>query len=405
MPIDGKDVRLFRAGMLANILSNKGFQVTWWNADFYHQKKVKRNLPEKEFLISNSLRIIALDSIGYSKSISIKRLIDHSQLANQFEVIAPIKDKPDIILCAFPTIDLCSKVVQYGIKNRVPVIIDIRDIWPDIFLERIFPNAPNWIGEKLLYFFNKKVEKSFNKAYSLVSVSAPMLNWGARKLITIKDNKVFPFGYYSNELSPSDNQKVAKELDKFGIFDVQCKMRICLFATLNNSFDIETIIRSAKNFKKTEVQFVICGSGEQLESYRELSSDIDNIFFPGWVNQDQITFIMDNSSVGLAPYINSVGFKYNLTNKPIEYMSKGLVILTCLKGYLKDLLVKSKCGFYYEQGSDSDLTRLIQTLLSDPIMLNSLRKNSKDLFNNQFNADHIYNEMINYFKKVAREYK
>ena len=41
--------------------------------------------------------------------------------------------KPDIIVVSLPTIEFSYEACRYGEKNNVPVIVDVRDLWPDSF--------------------------------------------------------------------------------------------------------------------------------------------------------------------------------------------------------------------------------------------------------------------------------
>ena len=46
---------------------------------------------------------------------------------------------PDLILSSIPTSELSLEATKLGKKNNIPVILDIRDLWPDVFLD-VLPN-------------------------------------------------------------------------------------------------------------------------------------------------------------------------------------------------------------------------------------------------------------------------
>ena len=48
--------------------------------------------------------------------------------------------KPDIILSSLPTLKLSLSAVEYGKKMNIPLVLDMRDMWPDVFLDYI----PSW---------------------------------------------------------------------------------------------------------------------------------------------------------------------------------------------------------------------------------------------------------------------
>ena len=119
LPTDGKNVRLFRTGIFANFLSQNNHQVTWWSSVFDHQNKRHRSLNEEPTQINDNLKLIALQSDGYTKNISFQRIKDHRQIANNFIKIAEKEQKPDVILSSFPTIELCTVAIKFAKTNNI----------------------------------------------------------------------------------------------------------------------------------------------------------------------------------------------------------------------------------------------------------------------------------------------
>ena len=77
--IDQDDLRPMRGMNLADKLSEKGNNVTLISSLFNHQKKMHRSLKYvgKKTHIKENLALILLDSPGYKKNISIRRIYDH----------------------------------------------------------------------------------------------------------------------------------------------------------------------------------------------------------------------------------------------------------------------------------------------------------------------------------------
>jgi len=81
-----------------------------------------------------------LYSLKYKKNVSIERIINHHILAYKFSKLAELEVQPDVVLCSYPTIELSLVATKYGKRKNVPVIIDVRDLWPDNFLDMV----PMW---------------------------------------------------------------------------------------------------------------------------------------------------------------------------------------------------------------------------------------------------------------------
>ena len=81
-----------------------------------------------------------LHGCGYSSNVSLARFRDHRQVAERFAAAAAAEPRrPDIIVAGLPTIELCLESTRYGKQRGVPVVLDMRDMWPDVFLELLPP--------------------------------------------------------------------------------------------------------------------------------------------------------------------------------------------------------------------------------------------------------------------------
>ena len=142
---DNGDRRLLRIGILADILSSQGHEVVWWTSAFDHVGKRKRHYQSKRIMVKKNYYIHYLKCFGYKKNISLSRFIDNYVVANQFKKDVKLDHKiPDIILTSMPSIELSQSVVHYANEKNIPVVLDIRDLWPDVFLE-LLPKSLRWL--------------------------------------------------------------------------------------------------------------------------------------------------------------------------------------------------------------------------------------------------------------------
>ena len=81
--------------------------------------------------VESGLEIQFLHGRMYTKNVSVARLLNHLEIARQFRRLSTREGTPDVILSSYPTIELCDEAVQYGTRHNVPVLLDIRDLWPD----------------------------------------------------------------------------------------------------------------------------------------------------------------------------------------------------------------------------------------------------------------------------------
>ena len=179
VPIDSQRV-FARTGLLAEYLANNEYQVLWWSSTFYHLEKRYQRKQYTEIQVNKNEKVILLHSpVIYKKNISIKRILYNKLLAKELKKHMYSKEQPSIIICCWPIPDLAKVAVEYGEKKGVPVIVDVRDMWPD-FYSRVFPLKLQKLADRLLFPLKKKAETIFKKADGISGTNEITLNFGCK---------------------------------------------------------------------------------------------------------------------------------------------------------------------------------------------------------------------------------
>lgn len=404
LPIDGKGERLHRAGILADYLRRAGHEVVWWSSSFDHVRKRHRVDRYTAVTLENGVDLRLLHGCGYRRNISFDRIRDHRQIARQFAELAPLEPKPDVMVTSFPTIELSVEAVRYGRRFDVPVVVDIRDLWPEIFLEV----APFWarpVANLLLQPLWRATREALSGADALTGNSPGFVAWGLRQANRPASmlDRHFPFGYVSEPLSAAEEAAAFAFWRAKGVSEADETSVVCFFGAFSGQFDMDTVVDAARVLMRAgrNFQFVLCGSGERLEALRKRAGDLPNVIFPGWVGRAEIWALMKLSKFGLAPYKNHIGFTGNFPNKPIEYFSGGLPVISCLDGYLRDFLATNRCGLYYRPGDAEDLCAVLERAALSQSSWIEMSANAKKCFSEQFEANKVYGEMIAYLAEVS----
>jgi glycosyltransferase involved in cell wall biosynthesis len=405
IPPDRAPDRLMRAGILAKTLVAKGNEVLWWTSTFNHTTKTHRFSKDTELIIEDGYRIRLLKSTGYRRNISISRLVDHWHIAKKFKKQAGREAPPDVILCSLPTLELCEEATVYGRQHGVPVVLDIRDLWPDIFVEV----APRWAqlpAKAMLAPYYRTTRSACARADALIGNAPAFVDWGlkyAGRGRTALD-KDFPFGYTA--VPPSEDAVASGQSfwADHGIREGAGDFVVCFFGTIGRQFELDAVIDAARLLEgsDTRVKVVLCGNGDRLDYYKERARSCASVLFPGWVDVAQIWTLMRMSSAGLAPYRDCDNFTMNLPNKPIEYLSAGLPVISSLsKGYLNDLLAEHDCGTTYVVDDPHSLAQTLACLARDPARCTRMGENAHRLFTERFIAERVYDAMCRHLEEVA----
>jgi glycosyltransferase involved in cell wall biosynthesis len=406
-PLDEGNIRLRRTPLLARALLERGHEVVWWNADFFHATKKHRFGTDKTIEVTPHYIIHFIHGPGYQKHISFRRFWDHRIVAQKFLKKAEAETKPDIILCSLPTLDLADAATKFGKKHNVPVVLDIRDLWPDIMIESVY-SVIRSIAKLALIPYEQMATRACRAATAFTGNTPKFVEWGLKKAKRryCESDQDFPFGYEESIMSADE----VKDIDKFWLSHRINRdnniYNVTYIGTIGQNFQEEIIVKAAQIVSQSHnVQFIFCGGGDQLEELRIKYKNNSNIIFPSWVNAKQIWRLMYHTHIALAAYKESENYRSSLTNKTIEYMAGGLPILFSIDdGYVADLIRTNEIGLTYG-GSSERLTETINLLLNNETYRNKLAQNARNLYLAKYQCNTVYKNMAEYLEKIMINHK
>lgn len=406
LPIS-ENARLMRTGSLAKYLAEHGHEVIWWSSTFIHGEKKYICHKYKEMDISNNERLILLYSpIAYKKNISAKRILYHKLLAINFSKKSKMYKVPDIILCSWPTADFADAAISYGEKHKVPVVIDIRDYWPDIFL-RIFPKSIQNIVEMLLLPMKVRTSKIMKKAFSITGVTDHAVLWGCKyagRKPAKRDSTFFIGCKKVNNLE----ELRGNVPDEWRVKGIDASTwNICFLGSLrNNGLDLETVIKAVLMLsqKYPDIRLGIAGEGDSRKRLEELAGNSKAVVFLGWQNEIGMNTLMSISKCGAYCIQNTEDFINTFSNKAIQYLSSGVPVLNSLKGFAKSILSAHNAGVSYTEGDVRECANKIEELYLNETERSEMAFNALRLFNSKFDSEIISEQIEDYFYKVIRYY-
>jgi glycosyltransferase involved in cell wall biosynthesis len=391
--------RLMRSGQLAQVLADDGHDVLWWAATFDHLRKRHRGTADSFAKISDRLGIEMLHSRGYQSNVSIRRIVDHRELGRAFVRASARHPPPDVVLASLPPLEICLHGVEYARARGIPVIVDVRDLWPDIFLDRV-PAVLRPVGRAALFTEFRRLEAIGRHATAFTAVSDEYLSWALRsaRRPAAACDRVFYIGY---EVDGRPAGVDEFDLRKFGVN--AGNLVLAFVGSFGHTYDLETVIRAARELWATgtrDAHFVLGGDGEQGEAWRRMADGLPNVIFPGWLSASQIRALLERADIGLAAYAE--GAPQSLPNKPFEYMSGGLVLVSSLRGELASLIDRERIGYNYAPGDVAGLVAIVRALAKDRELTRETGLRSRALLMERFDSRKIYRQMADYLVGLAR---
>lgn len=410
-PIPGIDtsIRTLRYGLLSESLLKKGHSVVMWTSDFAHWNKQNRQIETGTIDIRPGFTAEFLKAKPYYKNRSINRIAHNRRIAKSFRLRTKCYTQlPDIIIAEIPCLELAEAAAQFAKANKIPFVVDIQDVWPDVYLFTL----PKWlatIGRLFLVREYARLKNIVRNSTGVTAVSHTYLKWATQKAgrsIEFND-RTFELGY-SMPNNATNYEAISFQDSFLKNYHITKDMFVISFlGQFGHSYDLNTVIAAASILKQDcslpQHRFVLAGNGDSEPQIKKLASNVKSVLFTGWLNHAGSVALMNSSDLALAAYSSRA--LQSLPYKPFEYMAYGLPILNSLKGELAELINREFIGTNYQSGDPRSLARAIRRFMLDPEYTLACSRRSSELFKLRFESDIIYTSMVSYLESIVYTYR
>ena len=396
---DGSNYRPMRAINLSNKLIEAGHDVVLWSSSFDHQNKTHRSKEYETIQQGDNLEIRLIPSCGYKKHIGLGRFVDHIQMAWNLNRILKKENKiPDIAFIGYPPIETAFVISQWLRKRKVPMLLDVKDLWPAMFIEP-FPDLLKPIARVLFspYFYLAK--KVMNNVDGISTMSDGFMNWclsfSNRSLN--QSDRIVRLTTFENSYSAKEMSSVIDWWGSIGVFTETYK--VFFIGTFSTAFDFDEILSAA--MLKQKCQFVLCGHGPCLAEVKHRAKNLSNVVFPGWIDRLQLESLAKMSLASLAPYNNIENFTLNIPNKIVDSLLLSAPILSPLKGEVSTLIKSNTIGLVYDD--NMSLANCIQSLVNDEGLQKLMSRNAKELYDKEFEFNKVYDGLVVHLESLVKD--
>lgn len=405
LPSDTSGARLWRSGLYAKYLHDKGYSVDWYTSSFDHYNGKQRTTVEK-FEVGSSLhnRIKLVKTCGYNRNVSLKRFWDHACFAFKTFFLMKKAERPDLILCSYPTPDSCFAVMLFGKIYGVPVVLDVRDQWPDVFYEKR-TGMKLFVSKLALlpYIVLKKI--SLSKSDTIMAANQDFLNWALRTANRTQSSSDF-VNYIPFEAPQLTDKHYVECNEILCSSEFNKKSYLFTFAgTIGQMFDFDALYQSLDNglIPDQNVGFLICGRGSELQNLKDKFSRFTCVYFTGQLDSRTVFALLQKSTALLAPYRDMANFRNHLPNKFMEYCAAGKPLVSSLTGYASKLLIDNEFGETYR--TPNEFADIIRTYMCDDEKRHLHGENSRIMYQTIFNPKSILADMEKQLLSTIEKYK
>jgi glycosyltransferase involved in cell wall biosynthesis len=379
--LPGEAFRDQRYTFLYNTLKRRACHVTWISSDFHHLSHQRRRYDVVPAEDRKQVRLVP--TLAYSRNVSVRRLVSHSLLGfGVWRELERLNPKPDVVLCS-GSVELMYVTVYWGRRHGVPVIVDVQDLWPDLFV-LAFPSPLRRVGRLLFAPWFYLSRRTYASAERVTSVSKAYTRWAMER----GNRQDWEHSSHYYLCSGNDKRLVlaSKSRDKLR----------CLFAgQFGFSYDLKTVIEVARRLWKqgrSDIEFVLAGDGYKKQALVRAAQGLGNVTFPGWLKPLELANTAAQCHVGLNCYTAKA--TQSVALKIFDYMQFGLYTLNSLPGEAQELLERCQIGSSYRAEDTEQLYAQLVELARDiePVITKGLH--AREVFESEFDAAVVYERMV-----------
>lgn len=395
-PID--NTRPMRFMGIADAALERGHRVTYFSNTFRHATREERFQERTVRDLANNYRLVFVYSKPYRGNLSFRRILSHHQFASNLLRETGMQPTPDLIFISLPPLSPVQKIATWARKQKIPVVVDIIDPWPDAFYTRE-KGMKAVLFKVLMLPFILKLHRILHQVTGITAISKTYVNWARSKT----GNQIPGASFYPavrfREIQEQLSATSQGARQENGI------LRVIYAGSLESSYDIPTILRASEILHAKHpgrIQFIIAGKGSQEELIRRAMKDLPNLEYRGRVDQQELLQLFSRSHVGLIQH--KPGATQTVTYKLFDYLGAGLPIINSLKSEMAEIISENGVGFNHEPGDAGALASGVEQFYSDRKLLREFRENALKYTSEKGDAEVVYGELTRFLEEMNSNY-
>lgn len=388
--------------MLAQSLVERGHQVVWWASRFSHFKKKFRADKPGSHELGNGVEMRLVDALGYSKNVSLARLKDHAYVAQQFLSAAEETETPDVVVASYPTIEICQAAASFCKKRKIPLLMDIRDQYPDHYWQA-GPRLLRPLIQLGCQGMIRSAREALSAADAITGNGEDVVNFGLRyagRERTELDKTIY-MTYERPEVSSSDSLAADQYWEQHGIPQNHDQFVMVFAGSLGPTSNFDSLVEIA-NRLPAQVKVVICGDGSAYESLRSAFAGNAQVILTGRVTMPILEAIFCRSQAAYIPYLEVPNFLTGVTNKMVEAVAYGLPVLTTLRsGVFAGLLTDYGAGETLAWNDPEALLKVLERWSADSSAIATMASGSASLYEERLSPKAINRDWAELIERVA----
>jgi len=368
------------------------------------------NYPIGQFLegYSNTARREdTLQGIAVHRARSVARGKSKAKLAQNFvtfpvtatwTILRKLRSKPDVIFASqlTPVFQVLPGIV-YRLVHGTPLVIWVQDIWPESATDTL--GIQSSLVQRILMGMCRWIYRRADLILVQNHAFVPLI---ARFGISVDRIKVLP-----NTAPDTFAPKSGATSDPAAALVPTEGFRLMFAGNIGASQDFPTLIKTAALLRRrSELKWVIVGSGRELENAQRLAADMnvtDRFHFLGRHPMESMPDFFAQADAMLVSLKDTPIFARTVPYKVQTYLACAKPVVGALNGEGARVLTEARAGVVAPAESPQALARAIEDMLdmSETSRL-EMAKNARAYFEQNYAQAKVYGDLETWLQQVSR---
>jgi glycosyltransferase involved in cell wall biosynthesis len=275
--------------------------------------------------------------------------------------IVAVRERFDAVIVSSPPITLAVPALAGAIAHAAPLVVDIRDVFPDVAVKMGAWKA----GSRIARVVGRVADALYARASLVTSVTQPQCDEIVARGVERAKVVLAPNGF--DPVTPSP---VAPVEALPGVRDVVYVGNMGLSMALEVVIDAAALLRD-----DATIRFVMIGGGSAAAGLRAraAAAGLNNVLFTGALPRADAARALEDAAATVVPLVATI--TDTLPTKLFDAMIAGTPIVLSASGEAKRVVERADVGLVVAPEDPAALAAGVRTLLGDPALQSRFRAN------------------------------
>ena len=337
----------------------------------------------------DGMRVLRVRTFIAANAGTAKRILNFLSYMISATLRSLFLEKPDAVIATSPQFFCGWAGVLVAKLRRVPLVLEIRDIWPESIVT--VGAMKKGIAIRVLEWLEKRMYRAADR---IVTVGEGYRQQLIERGVEPERIAVIPNGADLKAFVPG--QKSERVQERYYL--PENAFTIAFVGTIGMASGLDCVIEAAEKCSEGSVarpvRFMLVGDGAERARLEEdvRRKRLSNVIFTGLVNKDEVRDILRSADACLVHLRRAELFATVLPSKLFEAFAMQRPVILGLEGEARRLLDEADAGIAIAPEDSAALTSAIGLLADDPDLGRRLGENGRRFVRGKYNRDQLASE-------------